>query len=214
MEKKVRKDWFRYNSPIGMAKPVRWQGWVCCGIFLLSIFLFIRILIVTHNGNPASFALSVVAPIVIFFIVTVFKSNYKEIVGVYRPYNIELEKNFENRYASPKKINTPIENNWKKQIYASSFFMMGLVTTGQGFNFLSKGNKIGFIIFIFAAIFFSASIFFYISSRNINKKQRSKGNLRRSTKIPSKSNRDSLPAEESYYYKGKPINNSITTMKL
>ena len=42
-----------------------------------------------------------------------------------------------------------------------------------------------------------------LAYRNINKKQRSKWDLRRSTKIPSKSNRVSLPVEESYYYKGK-----------
>lgn len=42
-----------------------------------------------------------------------------------------------------------------------------------------------------------------LAYKNINKKQRSKWDLRGSSKIPSKKHRDSLPMEESYYYKGK-----------
>ena len=127
----------------------------------------------------------------------------REVFRGYHADKIEPEKNFEKSYATPKKINAPIKDNWKKQIYVRSFFIMGLVTTGQGFMSLSKGNKVGFIIFILAAGFFLAAIFFYITRKNINKKQRSKWDMRRSTEIPSKNSRDSLPVEESYYYKGK-----------
>ena len=54
---------------------------------------------------------------------------------------------------------------------------MGLVTIGQGFMSLSNGNRVGFIICIFAAMFFLTSIFFYITRKTINKKQRSKWDL-------------------------------------
>ena len=140
---------------------------------------------------------------VIFYILTIFKCNFREVFGGYHADKIEPEKNFNNRYSSPKKINTQSRNEWEKKIYVRAFFLMGLVTTGQGFMSLSKGNKVGFIIFIFAAGFFLTAGFFYTTRKNINKKQRSKWDLRRSTKIPSKSNRVSLPVEESYYYKGK-----------
>ena len=46
MEKNTEKDWFKLDGIGGIPKPIRWQGWTCYGIFLLSLFLLVLLMIV------------------------------------------------------------------------------------------------------------------------------------------------------------------------
>lgn len=70
--------WFRYEIG-GFPKPVCWQGWACYIIMFLSPFI---VLIFDRNPNSALVIILVIVFAVI--IITMLKSNYKEIIRKYR----------------------------------------------------------------------------------------------------------------------------------
>jgi hypothetical protein len=72
------KCWFRYEIG-GFPKPVRWQGWVCYIIMFLSPFI---VLIFDRNLNSA--LVIILAIVFAVIIITMLKSNYKEIIRKYR----------------------------------------------------------------------------------------------------------------------------------
>ncbi|MBP1946221.1 hypothetical protein [Methanobacterium petrolearium] len=75
---KPEEYWFRYKI-WGIPKPLRWQGWVCYVVTFLSIFA-----VLIFDRNPDTAAVIVLAIILAFFITTMFKSNYREIIMKFR----------------------------------------------------------------------------------------------------------------------------------
>lgn len=73
----TEKYWFKYESG-GGPKPVRWQGWVCGAIFFIS-----PLVMVFFARNIEMAIVLVFAIIVLFSVLIMLKSNYKEIMIKY-----------------------------------------------------------------------------------------------------------------------------------
>jgi tetratricopeptide (TPR) repeat protein len=78
-----KKDWFKWEELIRMPKPIRWQGWACCGILLLSIFIFARLTIV-YDINSWILTIFLAIAILLFLAVAILKSNYRELTNQYK----------------------------------------------------------------------------------------------------------------------------------
>ena len=83
IEKYPKNDWFKYVELIRMPKPIRWQGWALSGIFLLAFFIVARITIV-YNLNSWILSISLAIAILLFFVITILKSNYRELTNEYK----------------------------------------------------------------------------------------------------------------------------------
>lgn len=83
IEKYPKKDWFKYEGLVGMPKPIRWQGWACSGIFLLSVFIFARFTIV-YDVNSWILSIFLAIAILLFLIVAILKSNYRKLTNEYK----------------------------------------------------------------------------------------------------------------------------------
>ena len=83
MLKKIKKDWFKWEELITMPKPIRWQGWICIGILLLSVFLVARITTV-YDVNSWILTISLGIAIILFMAVAILKSNYRELSSEYK----------------------------------------------------------------------------------------------------------------------------------
>ena len=84
MEKNTKKDWFKFEGIMGFPKPIRWQGWACHGIFLLSFFLLARLMIV-YAVNSWILTISLGIAILLFMRVAMVKSNFRELAQAYKP---------------------------------------------------------------------------------------------------------------------------------
>ena len=74
MEKNTKKDWFKIERIGAVPIPICWQGWACHGIFLLSVLVLLRLLIL-YDVNSWILVLSLIIAVFIFFILATFKSN-------------------------------------------------------------------------------------------------------------------------------------------
>jgi len=139
--------WFKFEGISGMPKPLRWQGYACYGIQLISLFLLILIMKNYGEFSPIIIATFIVISLILFMVVAMFKSNYNENLMKY------------------KKIKRDDGEN--KGIYVKIFIILGLLSIAQGFYVFYKYGNIGFILLILAVIFF------YISFR-VNPKRKMK----------------------------------------
>ena len=86
IEKNRKKDWFKWEELIRMPKPIRWQGWICIGILLLSVFLVARITIV-YDLNSWILLIFLAIGIFLLLAVAILKSNYRELTNEYKKGN-------------------------------------------------------------------------------------------------------------------------------
>lgn len=140
MEKNTKNDWFKFEGIFGFPKPIRWQGWACHGIFLLSFFLLARIMIV-YGVNSGILAISLVIAIVLFMGVAMIKSNFREMAMAFKPVS-------ENNSIIIDKKN----KEQKKQLYIRMGVTFGVLLILQGLYMFQYGNKIGYITIIFGTI--------------------------------------------------------------
>jgi hypothetical protein len=134
MEKKSKKDWFKFEGILGFPKPIRWQGWACHGIFLLSFFLIARLMIV-YAVNSWILTISLGIAILIFMGVAMVKSNFREMSKAYKPVS-------ENNSIIIDKKN--IEQ--KNQLYIRIGVIFGVLLILQGLYMIQFDNKMGYII--------------------------------------------------------------------
>jgi len=77
---KPEKYWFRYDVGV-IPKPVRWQGWVCYGIMFLSLLVVLIL-----DRDPDTAVIIILAIICAVVIITMVKSNYREIIMKFGEY--------------------------------------------------------------------------------------------------------------------------------
>ncbi len=75
----TKEYWFKYKIGRGMPKPIRWQGWACYGIIFLS-----PLVIIFSNEDLTIDTIIIFAIIITVMIVTMLKSNYREIIMEYK----------------------------------------------------------------------------------------------------------------------------------
>jgi hypothetical protein len=76
--RKTSEYWFKHEIG-GLAKPVRWQGWVCYGIMFLSPFV-----VMIFDRNPDTAVVIILAIIFTVILIIMLKSNYRENLMKYR----------------------------------------------------------------------------------------------------------------------------------
>lgn len=75
----TKEYWFKYKIGRGMPKPICWQGWACYGIIFLS-----PLVIIFSNEDLTIDTIIIFAIIITVMIVTMLKSNYREIIREYK----------------------------------------------------------------------------------------------------------------------------------
>lgn len=78
-----KKEWFKYKGMGWTPKPISWEGWVCYGIFFLSLFISTSYIII-NVINPIVSGVDALILITTLMIVAKLKSNYKELISVYK----------------------------------------------------------------------------------------------------------------------------------
>ena len=75
----TKKHWFKYGGT-KIPWPVNWQGWAYLGIFVLSSFLFIEI-ILHFNVNKIIIVPVLAVLWAVYLIGAILKSDFKEQLG-------------------------------------------------------------------------------------------------------------------------------------